>query len=472
MTSFTRISLEQLPKAELHVHLEGGTLRASKLIELADKHGLPKPTLIFGENNNLKFADHDFLDFLKVYDLAASYILTEQDIEEVTYEYLEQCAKQGTLYVELTCSPDHVTQNRKTYTDIHQTLAPEQNTDLKAAFRATLARALQEKYKTLPNIDYAQFIAAVVRGIDRANAQYGIEARILIVLLRHNGKEHCHTTIQNMLDYPHPYVVGINLAGNETDFPPTLFVEHYQKAKKAGYKLTAHVGEHTGAEYIKEAVDILALDRIGHGTSAFLDTTLIATLVDKKIGIEANITSNLALTNIKDVTSHPFKLFLDADILVSLNTDDPTYFNTDIGREYEKAKSAWNLKDEDLLKITRNAIQSAFCEVSLKTKLLASIDLYEAARETFKHVLALNDRFLYSMFMKYLLEATQPSLETYLRLQAQNPKAYDCKVLVQKHIAYEQACEQHNKYIQSTKMQLSNHSHIKSQKPNKKTVSI
>lgn len=466
------MSLEQLPKAELHVHLEGGTLRASKLIELADKHGLPRPELIFGENNNLKFEDHNFLDFLKVYDLAASYILTEQDIEEVTYEYLEQCAKQGTLYVELTCSPDHVTQNRKTYTEVHQALSPEHANDLKTAFRTTLAKALKEKYKTLPSINYARFIDAVVRGIDRANAQYGIEARILIVLLRHNGKEHCHATIQEMLDYPHPYVVGINLAGNEMDFPPALFVEHYQKAKKAGYKLTAHVGEHTGAEYIKEAVEILALDRIGHGTSAFLDPTLITLLSTKRIGIEANITSNLALTNIKDIASHPFKSFLDSGILVSLNTDDPTYFNTDIGREYEKAKQAWNLKDEDLLKVTRNAIQSAFCEASLKTKLLTSIDLYETARKTFTHVLALNDKFLCSMFMKYLLEPTQLSLDTYLRLQAQNPKAQDCKELIQRHTAYDQASLVQSKYIQSLKEKSATKSNQKRQKSDKTAVSI
>jgi hypothetical protein len=103
---------------------------------------------------------------------------------------------------------------------------------------------------------------------------------------------------------------------------------------------------------------------------------------------------------------------------------------------------------------------------------LASIDLYETARETFKNVLALNDRFLYSMFMKYLLEPTQLSLDTYLRLQAQNANTYDCKALVQKHIAYDQACALQDKYIQSTKIQAHNDNPIESQKANKETVPI
>lgn len=433
------VNLTKLPKAELHVHAEGGTLSPQKLSELANKYNLPVPELIFGENNYLRFSDHDFLDFLKTYDLAASYILTAQDIEDIAYEYLAHCAEMGAIYVEMTCSPDHVAQNRRTYSDVHEELNFESKADPKVAFKAKLTPLLQNHYKSLPNVDYQGFIDAVARGIDRAKADFGIEARILIVLLRHNGDVECHQTLDDVLNYPHPYVVGINLAGDEVQFPPQVFEAHYQRARAAGLKCTAHVGEHTGAEFIRDAVEKLQLDRIGHAVSAISDPELIALIKKRRIGIEANITSNLALTDIHDIAAHPFNEYLEADLLVSLNTDDPTYFGTDLAREYQIAQKAWKLSDQQLLKITRNAIESAFCESSLKEKLYQTIALYEAAQN----------------FKELVEAAQQPQLQTTFAQFMQNPSVSlfsQCKQCMPKddaiiRDAFDALSQQYTRYL-------------------------
>lgn len=377
-------NLAKLPKAELHVHVEGGTLGVAKLKQLSWRHDLPEPTLIYGSNNNLCFKPHDFIDFLRTYDLAASYILTEQDIEEIAYEYLANCAAMGAIYVEMICSPDHVSQYRRTYCDVVHEQSTQHMPDAKTAFKTELAQLLKQRYQSLPEIDYTRYIAAVARSIDRARKEFDIESRILIVLLRHNGQEHCFETIQNILDNPHPLVVGINLAGDEVQFPAELYAEHYRMIKSAGLKCTAHVGEHTGATFIREAIRTLGLDRVGHAITAIDDSKLIDEIREKKIGIEANITSNMALTGVRNIQQHPFKYYLDQGLLVSLNTDDPTYINTNIEREYDKARIAWQLSQAQLLKVTENAIESAFCEAAIKEKLKQKLQAYK--RSTWKEI--------------------------------------------------------------------------------------
>lgn len=384
-------SLLTLPKAELHVHIEGGTLGKDKIQQLAKKYDLPEPTIILGEDNNIHFNHNDFLDFLRAYDLAASYILTVEDIESIAYEYLAQCARMGAIYVEMICSPDHVAQNRtsalsavketnkvakqndKTHQNQQEIISNIQR------FHKKLLPQLEKKYQELSPITYSGYINAVAKAIERARIEFDIEARILIVLLRHESQDKANKIIDDVINHPHPYVVGINLAGDEERYPPELFKRHYENAKAAGLKCSAHAGEHVGAEYIKKAIDVLGLDRVGHATSALQDPSLLEWLQSKNIGIEANITSNLVFTQHKDIKQHPFSAFFQQGLLVSLNTDDPTYVGTTLAREYQLAQETWQLSDENLLQVTKNAIKSAFCDEALKSKLMARIALYEKA---------------------------------------------------------------------------------------------
>lgn len=317
-------TLSKRPIIEHHVHAEGGTLEPEELVVLANRNGMPIPEAMFGPNNTLKFKDRDFFDFLSVYDQATSYILTPRDIQEVIYRYLRRCHQEGAVFVELTCSPDHVQKCRKTYKDVQEGLT---------LGVASSSHAHQDAGE---NISYAQFVNAVAAGIDQARQEFGIEARILMVLLRHNGKEAAMKTLDDMLAYRHPYVVGMNLAGDEENFPPALFIDCYTKAKRHGLKLTAHVGEHAGPEKIIEAVDLLGLDRVGHGVTAVRSELVMDFIRDRKIALELCPSSNLSLGLFPSLNEHPLRTFFDRGILFSINSDDPAFFGSSLGQEFQK----------------------------------------------------------------------------------------------------------------------------------------
>lgn len=354
-----KFDLSKRPISELHVHAEGGTLTEKMIKELASKNQQTlSEGLIFTPEGTISFEPKNFLDFLRVYDLATKVIVTESDIEAVIYDYLKRCAKEGAIYVELSCSADHVKQNRVEYGQLN----PQTNAQLLTETKG---------------MTYRQFVDALVRAIDRAKEDFGIEARILMILLRHNGAQHCMNTMREIESYLHPYIKGINLAGDEAQFGPDLFVESYQKAAQLGLKRTAHAGEHTPPQFIKEAVEKLKLNRVGHGVTSIHDIEIIEFLKENKIGLEICPTSNLALGLFDSIETHPVRKLFDAGVQLSINSDDPTYFGTSLGREYALLKEKLNFTDAELLQLCKNSIEMSFAENSLKEKLLARIEMHK-----------------------------------------------------------------------------------------------
>lgn len=379
---------KQLPKVELHVHAEGGTLDQDTLKWLAQKNQAQVPTHLFSEDQaNLKYNAPDFGHFLSAYDQATSLIQSTEEVQEVIYRYLKRCHLEGATYVELTCSPDHVQKFRKTYQDVQAELAGSE--------------LMKKSEPTQESISYARFVEAVVAGINQANKEFGIEARILMVLLRHNGADAAMKTLNDMLAYRHPYVVGINLAGDEEKFPPELFVDCYAKAKKAGLKLTAHVGEHAGPDKIVEAVEKMHLDRVGHGVTAIRSPQVMKFLRDNKVPLELCPSSNVSLGLFGSLAEHPLKQFLDQGILFSINSDDPTFFGSSLGQEYAKVQAQWQLTDEQMLKIAANSIQASFAEATLKDFLLAQVALYEQYHKLKKMLEPFKQTRLYQELLRY-----------------------------------------------------------------------
>lgn len=356
-------NLSQLPKVELHVHTPGGTMTQSLAETLMKRHGVTEMPggLTFDEKGNILFKKQDrtkpkeiFADFLSAYDNCTKLIRTKEDVELCIYDYLKRCHQEGAIYVELTCSPDHVKVMRKDFAE--GTSGSSRNT----------------------GVSYEDYVAAIASAIDKARDEFGIEARILMVLLRHNGAESCEGTLNEIIEHPHKYVVGINLAGDEVNFPAKDFSALYHKAHGAGLKCTVHTGEHTGPQVIKETVDALKPDRIGHGISSVFDSELMSLLAERKIGIEVSPGSNIFLGLIDDMRSHPFNTMRQAGLQCSLNSDDPTFLQTTLGQEYQKASMTWGLTQQDLLKITQNAIQTSFAPASLKKLLMSRVHVYEA----------------------------------------------------------------------------------------------
>jgi adenosine deaminase len=320
-----------IPKAELHVHLEG-TAPPALIRRLAERNGMAVPEGVFATED--RFAWTDFLHFLRTYDLAASVIRTPEDYRDVTFEYLAGCAREGAVYVEVIASPDH-------------------------------AAAVG-----LPDADH---YAGIAQGIDDARAAYGIEARIVIAAVRNLGVEAAEAIARRHADDRHPYVVGFNLVGDEAAWPAHLFAEAYAIASGSGLGCTIHAGEHAGPESVRAAL-ALPITRISHGVRAIEDPALVAELAARGLVLEVCPTSNVALGLFPSYEDHPLGALREAGVRVTLGSDDPPYFGCSIGSEYAVAQERLGFEEGQLLETTRLAVGAGFAEDALKDALLARLD--------------------------------------------------------------------------------------------------
>jgi adenosine deaminase len=307
-----------VPKAELHVHLEG-TARPELIRRIAARNHVALPAGLFADEDT--FAWRDFLDFLATYDLAASVIRTAQDYRDITFEYLAACAAEGAVYVELISSPDHA---------------------------AAVGLSDDEHF------------AAIAQGIDDARAAHGIEARILSSGVRNFGVEAVEDVARRTLAHLHPYVVGFNVAGAEDGHPPQLYARAFAMIAEAGLGCAIHAGEHAGAESVRGALGLPGLTRISHGVRAVEDPALVAEIAARGIVLEVCPTSNVVLGVFEDYERHPLPALRAAGVRVTLGSDDPPYFGTTIGREYEVAGERLGCDRGALLAMTATALDAAF----------------------------------------------------------------------------------------------------------------
>lgn len=319
-----------LPKAELHVHLEG-TAPPALIRRLARRNGMPVPEGVFASED--VFAWSDFLHFLRTYDLAASVIRTPEDYRDVTFEYLSACAAEGALYVELIASPDH-------------------------------AAAVG-----LPDADH---YAGIAQGIDDARDAHGIEARIVIAAVRNLGVEAAEAIARRHAEERHPYVVGFNLVGDEAAWSARLFARAYEIAAGSGLGCTVHAGEHDGPGSVRAALE-LPITRMSHGVRAIEDPAVVDELAERAIVLEVCPSSNVALGLYPTYEDHPLGALREAGVRVTLGSDDPPYFGCSIGAEYAVARERHGLEEEQLIDVTRLAVGAGFAEDAVKEGLLAKL---------------------------------------------------------------------------------------------------
>ncbi len=318
-----------IPKVELHVHLEG-TAPPDLVRRIAERNGLELPDGLLAAPD--RFAYRDFLDFLDTYDKAASVIRTAEDYRDITYEYLVACAAEGAIYVELTASPDH----------------------------AKLVGLTDEEH-----------IDGIARGIDDARADTGIEGRILISCVRNFGVEPALRVARYAAQRPHPYIVGFSMAGDEENYPPAAYAEAFQIAADAGLGCTVHAGEWAGPESVRGGLE-LPVSRIAHGVRSIEDPALVDELAERGVFLECCPTSNVVLGIYPSYEEHPLPRLAEAGVRVTLGSDDPPYFGASIGGEYEICRERFGFTDDDLRAITRTALEAAFCEETLKERLIGN----------------------------------------------------------------------------------------------------
>jgi adenosine deaminase len=323
-----------IAKAELHVHLEG-TISPDLSMILAQKNRISLPEdLIDPKTRAYRFTG--FLDFIKTYDdVVAALIKTPEDYYTITMDYLKSCAQDGAIYVEMTYSPE-----------------------------------LAEKNTGIPSNEH---LIAIQAAIDDAKHKYNIIGRVLITAIRHFGHVEAEKVALAATKMHLPCVVGFNLGGDEINFPPRPFKRSYQIINDAGLKGTIHAGEFACHNSMQEVIKHLPIQRIGHGIAAHKSSETMQMLKDYNIALEICPSSNIKLRLFQDLSVHPITTFLQHGIRISINSDDPPFFNTSIGKEYDLVQQQYNFSDAMMREITSMAIRDSFMEESLKPELLSRV---------------------------------------------------------------------------------------------------
>ena len=322
--------IEKIKKAEIHVHLEA-TIMPKLCRKFAKKNNIKIPEEVFG--SKYCYAWKDFYDFLKKYDLITSVIKTPEDYYELTYNYLKQCSQENVIYVEAMISSAHAKSKGMTYNS---------------------------------------FIEGIIAGAKKAEEEFGIISKYIVNGIRHLGAESVHETATEVLKNFNEHIVGFGLAGDELHFPPNLFIKTFDMLKKESFPITVHAGEWDGPENIRNAINLLHPTRLGHGVRSIEDPSLVDEIFDLNITLETCPTSNIATNIYKTYEDHPAKQLFDRGIKITVNSDDPPFFNATVGGEYQ-VMSNLGLSNDQLLLLTNNAIQCAFCDDNTKNKLLKKL---------------------------------------------------------------------------------------------------
>jgi adenosine deaminase len=326
------MTVEGMPKVELHLHLEGAappefirTLAAEKRVDLSglfDAHGAYSWT--------------DFAHFLHVYEAVCTVLQTPQDFGRLTAAVLDKSADQGVIYTEVF-------------------LAPE----LCGAGDAGA---------------WPDYLAAMTEAADAAAATRGIEARFIPTAIRHFGPERAEHAARLTAATAGGRVAGFGMGGEERHGHLSDYVPAYAIAAEAGLGLTVHAGEICGPDSVAAALDYLPVSRIGHGVRAIEDPALVARLAADGVTLEVNPGSNVALGLYPDWSAHPVARLRDAGVAVTLSTDDPPYFHTDLNREYTALAQAFGWTEADFRAINRSALAAAFCDAATRDRLLHRLD--------------------------------------------------------------------------------------------------
>lgn len=312
-------------KAELHCHIEGAA--EPVLVErLARKHSIDLGGIIVDG----AYQWEDFTSFLNAYDRAATVFRSAEDYRLLAYDYFWRLAAQEAIYGEVFASPDHAATH---------------------------------------GVDYRDLIEGIAAGIEDAKAETDIEGRILVTCVRHLGPQSAEAVARLTHSQPHPMVTGFGMAGDERAFEVEDFIPAFRIAADAGLQLTAHAGELRGAKTVADSVEKLGVTRIGHGVRAIEDAGVVDMLVEAGIVLEVCPGSNLALGIYPSMDAHPLRQLADAGVQITVNSDDPPFFHTDLTHEYELAASVLAPHQAGTT-LTRRAIEAAFVDPATRRALL------------------------------------------------------------------------------------------------------
>jgi adenosine deaminase/aminodeoxyfutalosine deaminase len=322
--------IHALPKAELHLHLEG-TVTPATLVELSRKHDAVPLTL---EEAQKLYEYPDFSGFMMAFKTVTQRLLTADDFELVTYRMMEKLRSQQVLHAEVYISVGAV-------------------------------HWRQHEFEPL--------FEGIERGRSRGERDFGVSVLWIFDAVRHFGIEPAQRVFELAAKLKDQNVVGIGIGGDERRGPAEPFRALYDYAAKHGLRRTAHAGETVGPGSIWDALNIGA-ERIGHGLTAVQDSELIEVLAERQIPVEVCVTSNVRTGCLGEIRKHPVRRMFDEGVLVTLNSDDPAMFHTSLIEEYEIAQDLFDFTDEHVRELARNSFEASFVRGERKAKLLHEFD--------------------------------------------------------------------------------------------------
>ena len=325
--------INQLPKAELHLHIEG-TFEPELMFEIAKRNGIKiKYNSVEEVRNAYQF---DCLqDFLDIYYAGAGVLIHEQDFYDLTYSYLEKCAEQNVRHTEIMFDP-------QTHTD--------------------------------RGISFETVINGISNACKDAEEKLGVTSLLIMSYLRHLSEEEAFKTLEQSLPYKH-LIKAVGLDSSEMGNPPSKFKNVFEASVKEGYIPVAHAGEEGPAEYIWEALDILNIKRIDHGNNCFEDD-LIDEIVKRDIALTVCPLSNTALRVVDDLKNHPIKKMMEKGLKVTVNSDDPAYFGGQVNQNYIELQDALELTKADLYEFAKNSFQYSLLDTEQKASRIKELDVF------------------------------------------------------------------------------------------------
>jgi adenosine deaminase len=320
-------TIKALPKAEQHIHLVGST-QPETLLWLAEQGGIEVPFETVDEVQGF-FSYTDFDHFIRVYSTVVDCITEEAQFDRIAYEMLEAGHRCNVRDFEASFSaPDHV----------------------------------------LKGLDYAGMLDAINSGLRRGKRDFGVDCRLRIDLVRNYGPEY-GMEVLDWVGGKRENIVAIDIGGSEMGYPPEPYELVYKRAKEMGLHLVAHAGEAAGLNSVRGAVKGLGVERIGHGTVAVQDPGLMRFIAERNVTIEACPVSNVRTGAVASVADHPIREFIDNDIRVTVNSDDPPMFGTDMNNEYIQLHEQLGFTVPELFQLSLNAVDSAFLSEPKKAAL-------------------------------------------------------------------------------------------------------
>lgn len=323
-----------LPKAELHLHIEG-SLEPELMFELAQRNDVAIPFASV-EEVRAAYAFSNLQDFLDIYYQGMGVLRGEQDFYDLTAAYCARAHADNVRHIEIFFDPQG---------------------------------------HTARGVAFGTVVGGITRALDDAGASYGMTSKLIMCFLRHLSEAEAETTLDAAL--PHlDRIAGVGLDSSEVGHPPSKFERVFARARSLGLKIVAHAGEEGPPEYVREALDLLKVDRIDHGNRSLEDAALVARLARDGVTLTVCPLSNLKLCVVGDLAAHPLKTMLDAGLKATVNSDDPSYFGGYMNANYLAVADALDLSKDELVTLARNSFTGSFLGDAAKAKHLAAIDGY------------------------------------------------------------------------------------------------